>query len=107
MMTDVAKLVKFGDASRGEDLEWTIRMAQTGFLISEYVSDPSRIHYIYNMGDRKVDAGSLEFQKTTTYETMLKMVWTPNGPAVPPPAAAPPKDGIPMLRLTPRGFVSK
>jgi hypothetical protein len=107
MMTDVAKLVKFGDASRGEDLEWTIRMAQTGFLISEYVSDPSRIHYIYNMGERKVDPGSLEFQKTTTYETMLKMVWTPNGPAVPPPAAAPPKDGIPMLRLTPRGFVSK
>lgn len=106
MMTDVAKLVSFKDASYGEDLEWTIRMAQLGFLTKEYQSDPSRIHYIYHMGHRKVEQGTLEYQKTTTYETMLKMIWTPTGPVEPPPPP-PPKDGIPMLRLGPRGFVSK
>ena len=106
MMTDVAKLFKFGDASYGEDLEWAIRLAQSEFLIKEYVTDPSRIHYIYNMGMRKVHAGSLEAQKTTSYESMLKMVWTPNGAAEPPPPP-PSKDGIPLLRLTSKGFVSK
>jgi hypothetical protein len=105
MMTDIAKLISFKDAYRGEDLEWTIRMAQSGFLQKEFQSDMSRIHYIYNMGNRRLDAATLENQKTTTYETMLKMVWTPNGAVE---AVAPAqRDGIPMLRLGPRGFVSK
>lgn len=102
MMTDVAKLIHYKDALRGEDLDWTIRMARTGFLTSEYRSDDSRIHYIYNMGDRKVDPGSITFQENTSYETMLSMVWTPTGPQVPTPQPPPSK-----LRLTSRGFVSK
>jgi hypothetical protein len=105
MMTDVAKLIHYKDAVRGEDLDWTIRMARTGFLTHEYKSDESRIHYIYNMGERKVDPGSLTFQQQTSYDTMLSMVWTPNG-AVVPSAAQPPNMGPRTLRLGPRGFVS-
>lgn len=105
MMTDVAKLIHFKDAVRGEDLDWTIRLARAGFLTSEYRSDPTRIHYLYTMGSRTIDAKTLEFQSTTSYDTMLSMVWTPAGPQVPPPATgAQPR--IPILRLTTRGFVS-
>lgn len=103
MMSDVAKLIQYRDAVRGEDLDWTIRMSKTGFLTSEYTSDPSRIHYIYNMGDRKLDPGTLAYQQITSYETMLSMIWTPNG------AQAPPSHFTPSnaLRLTSRGFVSR
>jgi hypothetical protein len=104
MMTDVAKFVHYKDALRGEDLEWLIRMASTGFLTYEYQTDPSRIHYIYNMGTRKVDSGTLAAQQQTSYETMLSMVWTPSGAVAPPPA--PPPRGAVVLKLGPRGFVS-
>jgi hypothetical protein len=107
MLSDVAKLVRFKDATRGEDLEWTIRMARTGFLAREYQSDSFRIHYIYNMGERAVDPRSLEYQKQTSYETMLQMVWTPSGARVPDnPPAQPLPQRQPGLRLGPRGFVS-
>jgi hypothetical protein len=102
MLTDVAKLIPFRDAIRGEDLDWTIRLARAGFLTHEYTSDDSRIHYIYNMGTRKVDPGTLTYQQQTSYETMLSMVWTPSGAQAPQP-----RDSIPALRLTPRGFVSR
>jgi len=102
MMADVAKFVQFKDAVRGEDLDWTLRMSKSGFLTSEYTSDPSRIHYIYNMGERRVDPTTLIYQQNTSYETMLSMVWTPNGAQVPIPQ--PPSAG---LRLTSRGFVSR
>jgi hypothetical protein len=105
MMTDVARLIHFGNAVRGEDLDWTIRMAKAGFLRREYQSDHSRIHYLYNMGERKVDAGTLRNQQQTTYETMLKVLWTPGG-AVMPTTPQEPARG-PLLRLGPRGFVSK
>jgi len=104
MLTDIAKMLHFKDAVRGEDLEWTIRLAQTGFLTHEYKSDDSRIHYIYNMGERKVHQRTLELQQQTTYDTMLSMVWTPNGAQAPQPQV---HDQVPKLRLTPRGFVSK
>jgi hypothetical protein len=106
MMTDVAKLVHFGDAVRGEDLDWTIRLAKRNFLEREYRSDPSRIHYLYQMGDRKVDPASLDFQKKTSYEMMLRMVWTPAGPRLPEDIPRQPGPRIPILRLGPRGFVS-
>lgn len=102
MMADVAKLVHYKDGVRGEDLDWTIRMARTGFLTSEYKSDDSRIHYIYNMGDRQVSPESLSFQQSASHETMLSMVWTPSGPRVPDP-----EPRIPTLRLGTKGFVSK
>lgn len=102
MMSDVAKLIRFKDAVRGEDLEWTIRLAKSGFLINEYRSDHSRIHYIYNMGDRRVDASLLERQSKMSYEDMLKSVWIPAGGEAP----RPPEPGPPRLRLGPNGFVS-
>ena len=100
IMSDVAKLVRFGDAHRGEDLDWTIRMARSGFLTREYQSDPSRIHYTYNIRI-PVEPKTLEFQRNTSYETMLQMIWTPNGPALP--QAIPRQGG---LRLGRNGFVS-
>jgi hypothetical protein len=104
MMTDVAKMIQFRDAVRGEDLDWTIRLARTGFLTHEYKSDDSRIHYIYKMGDRKVDPGSIVYQQQTSYETMLSVVWTPSGAQMPQTQI---RDQGPILRLTPRGFVSR
>ena len=104
MMTDVAKLVHYKDALRGEDLDWTIRMAKSGFLTREYASDPSRIHYIYNMGTRIVDRGTLERQQQMSYETMLSMVWTPSGAEAPPIQQQHRDIG---LRLGRNGFVSK
>ena len=104
MLADVAKLLHFGDAVRGEDLDWTIRLAKRGFLETEYRSDPSRIHYIYQMGDRRVHAGTLAAQTTTTYESMLQMVWTPAGAQAP--ELRPNGTRIPVLKLGPRGFVS-
>jgi glycosyltransferase involved in cell wall biosynthesis len=109
MMSDVAKLVSFKDALRGEDLDWTMRMSKSGFLTHEYRSDESRIHYIYNIGVRKVDPVTLTNQQQTNYETMLRMVWTPNGAALPDTIQSqqPPSQGPRILRLGPKGFVSK
>jgi hypothetical protein len=102
MLADAAKFIHFNDATRGEDLDWTIRMARTEFLTHEYNTDDSRIHYIYNMGTRKVDPRTLENQKNTNYQTMLSAIWAPNGAQAPQEQQ---KQG--GLRLTPRGFVSK
>lgn len=101
MMTDMAKLVRFQDAVRGEDLDWTLRLAQKGLLRREYTSDPSRIHYIYNLGDRVLDAGTYENQRVTSYETMLKHVFLPSA------SPAPVAPSSHTLRWSPRGFVSK
>lgn len=108
MLADVAKLIHFGDAVRGEDLDWTIRLARRGMLEREYRTDPARIHYVYNMGARTVNSGTLETQKTTSYEMMLRMVWTPAGARAPDAFVAPMQGAsrIPILRLGPRGFVS-
>jgi hypothetical protein len=104
MLTDIAKLIRFGDAVRGEDLDWTIRLAKTRFLTHEYKSNSDRIHYIYNIGSRIINEGTLENQRRTSYETMLKMVWTPNR-AVLPSSGETPRG--PILRLGPHGFVSR
>jgi hypothetical protein len=106
MLTDVAKLVRFKDASRGEDLDWTIRMAKSGFLVQEYKSDPSRLHYIYNMRE-SVSETALVFQRATSYDEMLSMVWTSQGPRVPDAVPPPQAFSVPILRLTSRGFVSR
>jgi hypothetical protein len=102
MLTDVAKLVRFKDASRGEDLDWTMRMANVGFLTSEYTSDPSRIHYIYNMRET-IKPENVAFQRQTTYEAMLSAIWRPGDPA----PVAQPTVSVPILRLSSRGFVSR
>ena len=100
MLTGMGNLVSFKDATRGEDLDWAIRMAKSGFLRNEYQSDPSRIHYIYNLGDRSVHPSTIRIQMATTYETMLNMVFTQTGAVAP----TPKKNGF---KLTTRGFVSK
>jgi hypothetical protein len=105
MMSDVAKLVHFRDSVRGEDFDWAIRLAKTGFLTNEYTSEPSRIHYIYKMGNRVLDPDLMTRQENMSYETMLQMVWTPNGPVNPSRKST--TSTIPVLRLTSRGFVSK
>jgi hypothetical protein len=101
MLGEVAKIVPFGDAVRGEDLDWTISLARLDFFNKEYRSDESRIHYIYQLGTRTVHPSTLEMQKTTNYATMLRMVWTPHG------AVLPPTPKTKELRLTGKGFVSK
>jgi hypothetical protein len=73
-------------------------------LTNEYQSDPSRIHYIYNMGDRKIDAGTYENQRTMRYEDMLKAVFTPAGAVFQPESRT---SQAPVMRWTPQGFVSK
>jgi hypothetical protein len=103
MMTDVAKLIRFGNAVRGEDLDWSIRLARGGFLTREYQSDSDRIHYLYDLRGKQVSPQTIELQRTTSYETMLQMIWTPHGAQVPPESARPRQGG---LRLGPRGFVS-
>jgi hypothetical protein len=102
MMTDIGNLVSFRNATRGEDLDWTIRLAQTGWLRTEYTSDHSRIHYIYNLGTRTVHPETAEWQRTSTYAVMLKMVWKEDGAMMPPP-----EPRTAGLRLSARGFVSK
>ncbi len=101
MMADIAKLIHFKDATYGEDLEWTLRLAKSNFLTHEYQSDMDRIHYIYNMGTRTLHPSTLEMQSNTSYETMLQMIWTPVG------ARAPAQPRTPSLRLGPYGFVSR
>jgi hypothetical protein len=103
MMTDIGHLISFKNVIHGEDLDWAIRLAQTGWLKKEYQSDPARIHYIYNLGDRTVHPETLVRQRTTTYQTMLKMV-LPAEVAV---ATVPFDTRTSGFRLTRRGFVSK
>lgn len=94
MLTEFARLSTFEDASRGEDLKWTIDLAKTGILKHETRSDPSRIHYNYNVS-MALDPRVIEYQKTHTYEEWVKTLLVP----------AKPRTSV--LRLGSRGFVSK
>ena len=100
MKADIAKTIKFRDATSGEDLDWTIRLARTGFLRTEYQSDESRIHYIYNIGDRQMEESTLTFQQTVTYEAQLQNVLV--APGVERPASR--HSRPPQFRLGTRGF---
>jgi hypothetical protein len=103
MLSEIGKLFRFGNATRGEDLDWTIRLAQSGSLRREYTSDSSRIHYIYNLGNRTIPPGTAEMQQKTNYQTMLKVLWTDEGAVLPSESTPRPQ----RLRLSARGFVSK
>jgi hypothetical protein len=100
MLNDIAKLISFEDATNGEDLKWTIGLAKTGLLRSETRSEPTRIHYIYDLRGRKVDPRTIEYQANHSYEESLSLLYISNKPP-------PPEPKRPVLRLTPRGFVSK
>ena len=101
MMTDVARFVSFNDLKTGEDFDWAIRLTKNRFLTNEYRSDPTRIHYIYKMGDRVIDDKTIEWQRTTPVE---KMIFKPPPRELPKPVADMKRNGI---RFTARGFVSK
>jgi len=112
MLSDVAKLVPFKDAVNGEDLDWTLSLYKAKFIETEYRGDPSRIHYIYNLGERTVHSGTVQLQQTTSYETMLAMVFTPAGMIdrqrqVTFQAKPYQVEGGRTLRLGGKGFVSK
>lgn len=102
MLSDIAKLIAFENATRGEDLKWAITLAKTGILQSETRTDPSRIHYIYNLQGRQVDVGTIDYQSKHTYEQSLPMIYIAAN--VPTPPVVEPKRKV--MRLTPRGFVS-
>jgi hypothetical protein len=104
MFSDIAKLIPFKDALRGEDLDWTLRLLKSNFLQSEYTSDPSRIHYNYELGTRDIQRDTVTLQQEMTYEEMLKVVFTPNGGVIPSTVQTKREGG---LKLGPRGFVSK
>jgi hypothetical protein len=98
MLSEIARMVTFQDAVRGEDLKWTIQLAKTGLLQSESTSDPSRIHYMYNLGDRPITAEFIESQKAHTLQEWVNTILIP---------AAPPQPQRNGMRLGPRGFVSR
>jgi len=102
MKADIAKAVSFSDSSRGEDLEWTIKLARAGFLATEYRPDEQRIHYIYELGDRVLTPSVLERQQTMTYDHMLQEVLVAH--QSPPPPRNEPSERV-NVRLGPRGFV--
>jgi hypothetical protein len=92
MMTEFARLATFEDATRGEDLKWTIDLAKTGILKHETPS--TRVQYLYTI-NIEVDPRVIEYQKTHTYDEWVKALLVPAKPA---------RTG---LRLSSRGFVSK
>lgn len=98
MMTDIAIWITFKNALYGEDLDWTIRLSKSQLLQTEYASDHSRIHYIYNYGDRQMPASAIIRQQTMSYASMLDKVFVPAGEEE--------KKATGGLRLGPRGFVS-
>jgi hypothetical protein len=104
MLSDVAKIVPFKNAVRGEDLDWTLALYRTGSLKTEYRSDPSRVHYIYHAGIHLPTPEGARRQRSLTYEMLLKSVYIPAGP--PQPVVVPPP-GPRVFRLGAKGFVSK
>jgi len=74
MMTEIAKFIPFKDATRGEDLDWTLTLARHGFLKNEYMPSHDRIHYVYNVRT-PVNQQTIEYQQTHTYEEMLQRIW--------------------------------
>jgi len=102
ILSDIARFVKFKDATHGEDLDWTVSMIKTGLLRNEYPADVSRIHYHYNITGRSVTKQTIDAQRAMTFEQMLPHLFTPAS-RLPLPASDPRR---PALRLGPRGFVS-
>jgi hypothetical protein len=99
MLAEIARMVTFQDAVRGEDLKWTIDLAKSGLLTSESTSDPSRIHYLYNLGDRPITEVFIQTQKEHTLQEWVNTILIPVAP--PQPIR---RTGV---RLGPRGFVSR
>jgi hypothetical protein len=95
MLADVAKLIHFNDHRHGEDMDWMVRLAQAGYLKTEYTSGFGRIHYIYKvripLSDRDINP-----QRTLTCMELAAAIM---GQRVVPIKSK-------TLRLGPKGFVS-
>jgi hypothetical protein len=95
MTADVAKLIHFNDHRHGEDMDWMVRLAQAGYLKTEYKSDLSRIHYIYKIR-KPLTESDIAPQRTLTCIELAKCILGQNV--------------VPLhkktLRLGPKGFVS-
>jgi hypothetical protein len=103
MLTDVAKFVPFTDQRVYEDFSWSVRLCKHRFFDKEYRSDPSRIHYVYNLGDREILPLHIDWQQTHDIESMAYGYYRKEDPA-PQQERAMRTNG---MRLTARGFVSK
>jgi hypothetical protein len=101
IMSDIAKFFSFQDATYGEDVDWTIRVCRSGFLRTQYASDMSRTHYIYNIPGRRVVKETIEYQRKATLEMIHPHLFTavPNSTT----KKAEPR----RLRLGSQGFVSR
>lgn len=104
MLKDAARMVYFASISNGEDFMWCMKLSAAGLLSKEYTSDPSRIHYIYELGARTIDEGTIRHQQTTTLRNVGNSIENKKPPPPPPPPADAKKNGI---RFTAKGFVSK
>lgn len=98
VLTDLVNFISFRDATKGEDLDWSVRLCRTGVLRKEFRS-PQNTHYVYNLGDRQVFPVTIENQRRTTFEQAMgnPVVW----------GGSPPPVQQQGLRLGPRGFVSR
>lgn len=103
MLTDLAKYVSFKDVRRGEDTDWAVRLSRTGFLQREFRSDSSRVHYIYNLGNRTVYPQTIDFQRKMTVQEFADYVLKSEGVSIPETTT----NKVAGLRLGARGFVSK
>jgi hypothetical protein len=100
MLTDIAKFIPFKNATRGEDLDWTIQLSKSNLLRKEYIPPEPRIQYVYNMGVREISPEAVTRQQTISYNTMLEGIFV---------SADAPKPVVhkqPGLRLGSKGFVS-
>ena len=93
-------MVLFEDAVRGEDIKWTIDLANTGLLKSESTADPTRIHYLYNLGDRPITTDFIASQEKHTLQEWVASLLIRK----PPPPQPQRRIGV---RLGSRGFVSR
>ena len=101
MLREAARFVDFKDMKIAEDFDWSIRLSRYKFFSREYQSDPSRIHYIYNVG-YEIQDQMIESQRNRPVSSML-MFTQPVVVAPPPPTNM----RVNGMRFTPRGFVSK
>ena len=107
ILTDVAKYIPFKDAVLGEDVDWSLSLLKSNFLETEYRSDLSRIHYLYDdhFKQRHSVGPSLSqlarYQQGTTIEAMAEIMLK---------QVKKTEETHPSkreLKLGPRGFVSK
>jgi len=96
MLAEIARMVTFEDAVRGEDLKWTVDLAKTGLLRSQSTADPDRNHYLYNLGDRPITGEFIESQKKHTLQEWIATLLLRSQPQR--------RGG---MRLGSRGFVSR